>query len=98
MIHEGSVFAMTSTVEASELNYNHYSSSGVQISGFPLIPDSSTITVTMRVEVPSTPIFTITVKVDEEDNLGDPIIEGTVSSSSAAIPETYLTLLTGSQG
>lgn len=64
IIHEGSVYAITSTVGSTLLNYNFYSSKGVRISGFPLIPDSSTITVTMRVEIPSNPIFKITVSVD----------------------------------
>lgn len=86
IIHEGSVYAITSTVGSTLLNYNFYSSKGVRISGFPLIPDSSTITVTMRVEIPSNPIFKITVSVDQLANIANPIILGSVISNSAAIP------------
>lgn len=35
IIHEGSVYAKTSTVLTSSLNYDFYSSNGVRISGFP---------------------------------------------------------------
>ena len=98
VIHEGSVFATTSTVTADTVVYGHYSSNGVRISGFPLIPQSSTITLTMRVEIGSASIFTMTVSIDELANIGNPIILGTVSSNSAAVPETYLTSLTGAQG
>ena len=49
VIHEGSVYAVTSTVNSENLDYDFYSSNGVRISGFPLIPDQSTVTVTMRV-------------------------------------------------
>lgn len=59
------MYAKTNTVDSALLNYKFYSSNGVIISGFPLIPDSSLITVTMRVEIPSNPIFTITVSVDK---------------------------------
>lgn len=86
IIHEGSVFAKVNTVDTPLVKYNFFSSNGVIISGFPLIPDSSQITVTMRVEIPANPIFTITVKIDKEANLANPIISGSVASNSAAIP------------
>lgn len=98
VIHEGSVYIKTNTVDSAKINYNFYAAGGVKITGFPTIPDSSLITVTMRVEVPSNPIFTITVKVDADANLANPIILGTVTSNSAAIPETFISALTGSQG
>lgn len=98
VIHEGSVYAKTSTVEAASLTYTHYSSRGFQISGFPLIPENSIITVTMRAEFTSTSIFTMTVKVDEPANLASPIIENSKSSVAAAIPETYLSSFSGSGG
>ena len=84
-------------MEAASLRYNHVAGNIVRISGFPLIPDSSTLTVTMRVDLGATAIFTMTVRIDEEDNLATPIIEGTVSSVPASEPETYLTNLRGSQ-
>ena len=59
------MFAKTSTVEAETLKYDHVSGNIVRISGFPLIPDSSTLTVTMRVDLGATAIFTMTVKIDE---------------------------------
>lgn len=98
IIHQGSVYAKTNTVDSALLKYDFYSSNGVIISGFPLIPDSSVITVTMRVEIPVNPIFTITVSVDKQVNIANPIIKGVIASNSAAIPETYITLLTGTQG
>ena len=49
IIHEGSVYAVASTVDSDNLDYDFYSSNGVRISGFPQIPDLSEVTVTMRV-------------------------------------------------
>ena len=83
IIHEGSVHAKTSTVEAATLNYDYYSSNGVRISGFPLIPDGTTITITMRVEIGSTPIFNFYISIDKLAQIGSPIIYNTISSSSA---------------
>lgn len=37
---------------------------GVKISGFPQIPSGSLITVTMKVWIPNTPSFSITVSID----------------------------------
>ena len=49
IIHEGSVYATASTVDSTSIDYDFYSSNGVRISGFPEIPDSSEMTITMRV-------------------------------------------------
>lgn len=86
VFHEGSAYIKTNTVDSANINYNHYNSNGVKITGFPTIPQNSIITVTLRVEIPSNPIFTITVSIDTDANLNNPIILGSVTSNSAAIP------------
>ena len=98
IIHEGSVHAKTSTVQAATLGYDYYSSNGVRISGFPQIPQGSEITVTMRVEIGNTPIFNFFVSIDKLAQIGSPIIYNTISSSSAEIPISYISALTGTEG
>jgi hypothetical protein len=91
------VHAKASTVEASSLSYNHISSNIVEISGFPRIPESSLVTVTMRVEVPNNPLFNFYVSIDKADQLSRPIIYNSITSSSAVIPTTFVSAFTGSE-
>jgi len=83
MIHQGSVYAKTSTINSNNLKYILTNDRTVQISGFSILPSGTLITVTMRVWINTNPIFNIYVSIDKKAHLtaNSPIIYGTASAT-----------------
>jgi hypothetical protein len=100
LIHQGSVYAKTSTLNSNSLKYTLPDSNTVQISGFSTLPSGTLITVTMRVWIYNNPIFNIYVSIDTSDHItaGLPIIYGAASATVTGQSESYISSLTGNSG
>lgn len=100
MILQGTVFAITSTINTNTLTYTMVNGSAVIISGFSTLPSGTMITVTMQVWIYTNPIFNIYVSIDTPAHIsaGLPIIFGTSSATVTANPVSFISAFTGSEG
>ena len=100
VFQQGTIYVRTSTVNSNSLVYSLPLPNTTRISGFASIPSGSLITITMRAEFGSSPIFNMYVSIDTLAHLtlAAPIIYGTVSATVSAIPVSYISNFMGSTG
>lgn len=98
---KGSVYCKTSTINSNGLVYSHPDSQTIQISGFSgTLPSGTLITVTFSAWIGTSPIFNVYVSIDTAAHIAAnaPIIYGTTSATVSAIPELFVSGLTGNSG
>lgn len=97
----GTGYLKTSTINSNTLTYSYPDSQTIQVKGFPyLIPSGTLITFTFSAWIATNPIFNIYVSIDTEAhvNSASPIIYGTTSATVSAIPDYFVSALTGNLG
>jgi hypothetical protein len=95
---KGTIYLRTSTLNSNSLVYTLPDSQTIQVSGFAsVVPTGSTITVTMSAWIGSSPIFNLYVSIDTAVHLAAtaPIIYGATSATVSAVPEPFISGLTG---
>jgi hypothetical protein len=97
--YQGSIYLYCATNPKIHAISQVTTKSTITITGFPLIPANSLITITMRVYVPMNPNFKIEVAVGDMLSVGNsPIMKSSVTSPNTLVPNYMVSSFTGSQG